>query len=245
MTKLFNIKKVYTLIAVVLISTSFVVPTSAHASTQTQCTRIDTITEQVQNRIANRDTLINSKTDERVTKIQNRFANLEQKQKDARKTTDAKRVLQFSVLEKRAQTETQKQAVADFEKTVTDAITNHQQTVDTTNKQFEDAVLGIVQSTGSTSDEAINTFKTKVSAILVQAKANCLKGTSVATIRSQIKSAILNARATLSSTVHKNNSADSLVTLEQKRKDDITKAGTDFQSTLKQAEQKLKQSFGN
>lgn len=189
---------------------------------------------QLQERKENRDDTISQNRD-------NRDAILENKRSD----TDGRRSEMYAKLEAKADTDAKKAAVADFKDTVEKAVDTRRVAVNTALETFRKGVDAAVVGRKDDMKKNADAFEAAVNNALEKAKADCDGGSDQETIRSNFRSALTAARASLK----EDRSASDKVSTEMKalaetRRTAVKKAVESFQATMQSAKDTLKQVFG-
>lgn len=147
----------------------------------------------------------------------------------------------YAKFEARAQTDAQKQAVANFKTVVDAAVLTRKQAVNLATKIFRDGMDQIIANRKSLEDAIVAAFKTSVSAALLKVKADCLSGVDPKTAKSVFNQSMKDAQHKLAidrKNLEKNQ--ELIEPLNTARKQATQKAKEDFRSAVEKARADLK-----
>ncbi len=186
-----------------------------------------------------------AKRDEVGTKRSSDRSTWETKINAAREVANTKRDAEFSALENKATTDTQKQAVALFVSTVKTAITTRRAAYDKARKAFQDGVDALVNSHKTQADSQVASYRAAVVTAFTKAETSCAADTTVLDIISTLKTDLANARKTFQDGRQADTDfSGQIKTLEKTRKSAIEAATKAFKETVEQARSTLKASWG-
>lgn len=161
-----------------------------------------------------------------------------------RSTQDARRVEWYAKLESRATTDTQKDAVREFEKTVDSAVEVRRDAVDAAILAFRSGVDSLVSGKKNSAETAAETFQGAVDAAVSRARADCEAGKDPETIRNTFRASLKGAKTQLSTSRKSVEGIGSQVdALAKVRNESIRKAVQAFDASLASATEKLKAAF--
>lgn len=208
------------------------------------CTQLSTISSNIEQRLADRDSKLEAKRAEIQSRIEERRSERDARLVAMRTKWDANRAKHFAKLEERAQTDEQKQAVVAFTGAVNAAIAARRATVDTAIQNFRDGVGGLITSRKTSVDAAITTFKNSVQLALEKAQSDCASGVSPITVRKNLLADLKAAQEKFVSDKQDiEKMEDPTESLIAARKEAIEKAIDDFKATVEQARVDLKAAF--
>jgi hypothetical protein len=182
---------------------------------------------------------------ERGTKISADFKSIEDKINLSRTNADGQRATKFSELESKATTTSQKAAVTAFEQAITAAVAARRAATDAADAAFKAGLLSATSARQAQLKAAATAYKTAVATALANAKASCAAGTSPDVVRTNLKTALSNALATLNA-ARKNAPlvGPNLDALKATRKAAVDKANADFKAAVNAALATLKTALG-
>ncbi|MBP9728077.1 MAG: hypothetical protein KBD27_01735 [Candidatus Moranbacteria bacterium] len=185
------------------------------------------------------------KTNRAGTVDENR-GNRDGKLQDKRSSADERRSEMYAKLEGKADTDAEKEAVAQFKKTVEEAIDDRQDAVNDAIEAFRTGVDAAAATRKDDLQAMSDTFTKAVNSAVEKAKSDCEGGATPATVRTNFQAALNAAREDLQS----DRSASLKLKTEVKaladaRKVSIEKAVSSFKATLELAKGELKKAFGS
>jgi hypothetical protein len=161
-----------------------------------------------------------------------------------RSTQDARRVEWYAKLEARATTNTEKDAVKDFKKSVDSAVESRRDAVDAAILTFRTGVDSLVSGKKNSAGSAADTFQDSVDAAVAGAKADCEAGKDPETIRNTFRGSLKKAKTELSTSRKSvEGIGDQVDALAKVRSESIWRAVGAFDTALKAATEKLKTAF--
>jgi hypothetical protein len=178
-------------------------------------------------------------------KVKNDMASVSQSLAAARATADQKRATDFAALSSKATSPFQKQAIATFEASVTQAIMTERQTVDAADAAFGQGILSAMATRQADLQTAATAYRSAVEDALAAAKTSCAAGTSAETVRSTLQTSLQTARNNLQTA--SNNSGKlgpNLNTLEATRKAAVAQAEATAKASIASTLATLKAALG-
>lgn len=233
-----------TLLKALLVAPSisvFLLGNIASAQTQKSCANLDTFVSKTTDRMINQESKFQKHYDEKFLKVADREKKQDEKLSGIRLKQDDTRDARYTKLDERAETDAQKQAVANFKAAMASAIEVRRAAVDKAITDFRAGLKSAIDSRKSSTDGIIAVFKSSVTAALDKAKADCTGGTDVKTVRQTLKADLKTAREKF---VSDRKAIDKLkVSAEQllvTRKTAFEKAMADFKVAAEKARADLK-----
>ena len=208
------------------------------------CAKINEITSRIDQRIAEKETKLKIKWQQRANNLESRRASRDMQRVENRASRDTSYEERYKKLEARATTESQKQAVAVFKAASESAIIARKSAIDTAINTFKQSTDQTIASRKSAIDTAINTFKTAKMAAFEKAKADCAAGIDGKITRETLRSSMKSAQEKFKSdrqAIEK--IKDSLELVRQDKKQIFEKAISDFKLEMEKARNDLKTVF--
>ena len=175
----------------------------------------------------------------RYTNIANKESENDSKRAMDRSLTDAKRVKNWDKMTNKAKTETQKTAIATYKTEVQSAINIRKASVDAAIKTYRDGLMATVNSNGTYTSEALNTFKTSITKYLEEAKTECTNNTNAKTANANLVKKINDARKVLNASRNNVETNNVVETLKKTRNNAIKTAETIFKTAIEKARNEL------
>ena len=196
--------------------------------------------------LSERKTKLEARREGRAGTIDENRDNRDGKLADTRSDADEHRNALYATLERNADSDAKKAAVAAFKKTVETAIDTRRDALDVAIKTFRTGVDTAIAGRKDDMESAANRFTTAVNAAVDQAKQSCAEGTAPESVRTTFRSALKAARQSLQ---EDQKTAEKLKAkiqvLADARKAAFTKAISDFKTTLEAAKADMKKAFGD
>jgi hypothetical protein len=145
----------------------------------------------------------------------------------------------FKALDALAVTDAQKNAVAEFKKTIQDAITLRQTTIHDAVTEFRTAADNLREDKKGTIDTLMTTFQTERKAIYDKAVADCASGIDAETVRNSFTSSLEELKSTFVSERKDTELHTKILELQENRKNDVQQAITTFKETVEEARKLL------
>lgn len=185
------------------------------------------------------------------TRAQNRFSQWEENQSerdaklaDFRVKRDAIIEEHFEKLEARAQTDKQKEAVAEFKKTVLAAVETRRDAIDVAIQAFRDGMKDIQDSRKNNLESEAGTYATAVQTALEKAQSDCENGATPSEVREALHAALESGKDKFENNKEELKDIKSQIeTLIETRKTAIKKAIDDFKADMETARAELKENF--
>ena len=236
----------------ILILLTFIIPAFVLAQSQNKnnsqskiCTAIVKFAERLDQRFVNQEAKLTARRLERVSKIANHQVEVDVKIDANREKWDDNREEQFGKLEEKAQTDAQKQAVAQFKSTMTAAISTRRAAVDVAIQTFRQGLQQAINDRKTATDTTVSTYKSTINLAIDKAKSDCASGVDTKTVRTNLIQSLKTAREQFN-TARQNieKLSESVETLVAARKQAVEKAHDDFKKAAEQARIQLKAAFG-
>jgi len=208
------------------------------------CSQFSGFTSKIDQRILSIEDKLTAKRLEITNRFQERRENREIKLDEIRAKWDANREEHYVELEKRAQTEAQKQAVVDFKKAVNDAVTARRLAIDTAIEDFKTGTDQAMASRKDSIDKLKIDYQNAVKAAIAKAQTDCATGLVPATVRQTLTNDLKAAK-------DKFNSEKQAIDKLQATKDQLIatkkaafeKAISDFKAAMEKAKSDFKAAF--
>jgi hypothetical protein len=200
------------------------------------CERITKIRERVEQRIGQKENQLSAKQSDIESEYTERNQERETALEQRREKWDQNREEHFLMLEEKAQTDEQKQAVTDFVQTITAAVEKRREAFDQAILDFQEGVGSIRQSRLGVLTNAISDYKEGVGQAFGQAEQECNAGNlrqDLKDIRDQYRGDIKQFEGT----------GWQIQDLVEAKKEAMNEAKDAFKAKLDQALQDLKASF--
>jgi hypothetical protein len=208
------------------------------------CSQFSTFTSKIDQKIIGVSDKLSLKRDEISNKIDEKRENREVKLEQVREKWDNNRLEHFAKLEEKAQTSEQKQAVADFEKAVNDAIVARRTAIDLAIHNFKTGVDQANASRKAAIDLLKNIYDVSVKTALTKAMVDCESGVAPATVRQSLVNDIKSARDGFNSERKEiDKIKDAKEKLISEKKAAFEKAISDFKLAMEKARSDFKASF--
>lgn len=208
------------------------------------CNQLTTISDRITGRMTEKESRINNRQDIRLTNLADKRGERIQKRTENRAYWDSIRAAKYTVLEAKAKTDEQKQAVVAFKDTIETAIKTRRDTIDAAIAQFKKDLDSLIATRQSSVDQAVARYKNSVNTAIAKAQSDCSSATVPSTVRTELKNSLLAARTTLQSdraTIDK--VADNIDSLITARKVAVDAARTVYRTSHQTAADILKQAF--
>ncbi len=187
-----------------------------------------------------------TKRDEKGAKRGSDRSSWDDKVSKARDVANTKRDSEFTALEDKETTETQKQAVALFVSTVKAAITTRRAAYDKARQTFRDGVDAAVAAHKTQADSQVASYRAAVATAFTKAETSCTSGTPALEVIATLKTDLGNARRTYKDGRQTDTDfAATIKALEKTRKAAIEAATKAFKDTMNAARATLKASWGS
>lgn len=247
-----NMKRFTTITIVALLTVSFAAPHILRAQTDRPertgpnfCSRIEGEASKLGERLTNQLSKIREHQTAAASRLETKRDELETKRDELRAAHDARIAAHIAKLGDRAQTDTQKLAVAAFQTAVTNAIDARRDAYDAAIRAFHDGTNQILQERKTAIDGRLASAKEKYDAAAAKANADCAAGTAPRAVREAFVSAIKSAK----------NSSDAVKSahdtfkakfeaLKEARKTAVKAAHDAFRAAVEAARNTLKTALG-
>lgn len=210
------------------------------------CNRLSTLKANLQQKIANRKNKSLTNQTNRLDKLKKKQDDIDFKITEGRKQRDANLTQNFQILEKRAQTAEQKDAVKKFETVMLNAIQARRTAVDEARNTFREAVKGLIQERKTKIEEIVSNLQSSKEAAFNKAQSLCAENNNdensvQATLKSDLSEAVKNQFANKPQEVKK--IGTQIATLAQTRRQALKTAQDTFHLAVQKAVADLKSSF--
>ena len=244
-----NYKKLVVFLFSFLILTIIAVPILTQGKNEENkgkgfCVRISSIVSKIDQRI---DHYTNKLTEKR-TQNQNRVSERRQERsnrfEEKREKWDVNRAEHFEKLEERAQTNEQKQAIIEFKKIITQAISNRRAKIDIVIQNFRNGLSDLKTSRKTSIDNVILDYKNDIKTALNNAESACQTGTEPGIINKDLRDKLKQIKddfVTARKNIERMKSDTQLLILN--KKEAIKQAIDEFKITMNQAVEDLKAEF--
>ena len=218
----------------------------AQAKSAKACEVITQIYSRIEQRLTQRETQLN----EKIVEIGNKYAEKNQQREtilgQRREKWDENRQEQFAKLQEKAQTDSQKQAVIAFVKTITQAVKDRRAAFDKAISDFQKGLQAINKSRVGTLSKAVTDYKSSVKEAFDKADQSCESGIAIKTIRNNLREDLQGVRSQYQADIKKfqGNGAE-IQKLVEAKKEAMNKAKDEFKVTLDQALAILKAAMPN
>lgn len=219
---------------------------AAGAKTSPFCNNLSTTTNGITTKISDLQGKVSQAWSTQDQKLASDAQSVDQKVAAARQKADSERSADFTKLEAKATTGTQKQAVQDYETAVNNAVATRRAAYDAARQTFRDGVKSAVDSRRSTVSGQASTFEDSVNSAIATAQASCSSDPGAgAAARTAFVSSLKTARQTFNGSRKDDTKIGQQVSqLAATRNAAFKAADQAFQNSLKTARQALVQAFG-
>lgn len=219
--------------------------TAATEKVQTAfCDKLTTIADKIIGRMAEKENKINNRQDTRLTNLADKRDARSQKRVENRVYWDNIRAAKYTVLETKAKTDSQKQAVATYKNTIEAAVKTRRDTIDAAIAQFKKDLDNLIATRQTSVDQAVARYKNSVNTAIAKAQSDCSNAAVPSTVRAELKDSLLAARTTLQSErTAIDKVADNIDSLITARKTAVQAAWTIYKNSHQAAADTLKQAF--
>ncbi len=243
--------KVNSKIAIAIILSAFLIPVAvlaenaANGNTQSLfCKNVNKWRNTIETRLEDRKERVSVKVVERDENIASRRETRDVNLESKRDGWDKNREQRYSNLESKAETEEQKQAVAEFKSIVDEAVATRRVSVDAAIDTFRSEVNKVVTTRRQAVNTAIEEFQLAVANAGEKAENDCANEVAAATVRLNYRAALKAAKDKLQTDKQAIDKIGAQVqTLAQTRNVAVKQAVDTFTSELKAAVEQLKASF--
>lgn len=210
----------------------------------TFCDKLTTVADKITNRMAEKESKINDRQDTRLTNLSAKRDERLQKRAENRTYWDNVRAAKYVLLEAKAKTEGQKQAVATYKSTIETAVKTRCDAINAAVAQFKKDLDSLIATRQSSIDQAVARYKNSVNIAIAKAQSDCSITAIPLTVRTELKDSLLTARTTLQSDrTAIDKVADNIDSLIAARKAAVSATWTVYKTSLKAARDTLKQAF--
>lgn len=163
---------------------------------------------------------------------------------ESRQSFDQEQAARLEQLSSLAETDSQKQAVADFKNIQSEALSDYRESVDDAVNEFRTETNAAIAKRRQAIADALARFKNVVAAAASKASADCTQGVSPQTINTNFKNTVVAAREQLVFDRRGTPSlSETLTQATQQRTSAFTRALKTFRSRIEEAGAKLQTAF--
>lgn len=206
------------------------------------CKNIDMVTEKFREGVLEKTSKFKDRETTRMANLNERREKRNETRTENRGQVDIKRDIRIDDWQNKAQTESQKTAVANFEKTLDSAVAKRRASVDLAVTTFRSGVDEIINGKLETLDKSVVTFQNSIDSAIDKAKTDCASSKNEKEVRAEFRNSIKSARDAF-----KNTRPDEIKTeikaLGDARRADIENAVSTFKETMRDAVEALKTAF--
>jgi len=193
--------------------------------------------------LTERETKIVEKQTERLEKLNEKRDNRDQKLEQFRENWNEHWDEHFAMLEEKASTSEQKQALVDFQEAVKDALASRQAAVDSAITQFRTGLDKLIADRKTAIETARNAYLDAYNAAVESAKQACANGGDPSQIKETLKAALKAAKDKFNSDRHAIEKMD-VKKLVEVRQQAFKDALNYFKKVMETERTKLKAAFG-
>lgn len=209
------------------------------------CQRLEAQKSKIDQGFYSKETKLEGKREEQKARWEDKWQERDERLAEKRKGAEENRDAHFAKLEERAKTDEQKEAIAEFQKAVKDAVLARQEAVNKAINDYREGVRKAIEGRKAALDGAIEAFKESVKSAFDKAIADCGSGADPKEVKSALQASLKSAREKL----HADRTAvqkvgDSIKPLIEARKAAFDKAKEDFRLAIEKAKEDLKAVLG-
>lgn len=206
------------------------------------CLRLETANGAIRTKLTESKDRWDSRKLERSENWTEKTASLQDKLEQKRLEADDKRDDLVEQLKSKYPDDEQREAIESFQSTVEKAVADRRLAFDTAHKTFRDGVASALQSRHDAFKTALATQKTAIDSALAKAKTDCAAGVEPATVRTELQTAIKEAREQFQTDrAEAEKVKTQMETLRNARREAVKKAQDKFKETLADARKTLKE----
>jgi len=234
--------KILSLLIILLIP--LIVSAKSENANQGYCNRVSNAYQKLIQRIDNLDEKLEQKRNQIVARLEERRQQRDTRFTKKREKWDANREKHFALLEEKAGTEEQKQALLKFKQIVSQAIIDRRQAVDQAINDFREGVEDLKLARWDDIDEMIANYRDELKLAFENANNECGKGSDQGDISQSLKNQLRNTKqGFLDNKATVGNIREGMQELIEAKKQAIQQAKDDFKETINQALEDLKLVF--
>lgn len=208
------------------------------------CLRIDELSSNISGRMDEKESSIESKIQEKLHNLEKNRGRRDGELAEFRNEADQWREENYNILESKAETSEQKQAVEDFKTAIETAVKTRRTAINTAIDDFRDGVDQAITDRKSSIEEAAKTYRNSVRMAYQQAQSECDNGIDSKTVRANLHASL---KATREKFLEDRKGVDKLQiamkNLIAVKKQAFEKAITDFKTAVRAAVAELKKSL--
>jgi len=167
---------------------------SENAKNKQFCNQLENWADKIDQNITERQAKVSEKQTERLQKLNERKENRDAKLEQHREKWEEKWQEHFDILENKASTSVERQAMVEFNETVKEAMASRQAAVDEAISDFREALAQIVNNRKIATEQARIEYQNAYQAAVAKAKADCVAGVEPAQVRETLKAVLKTAR---------------------------------------------------
>ncbi|HEX4774016.1 MAG TPA: hypothetical protein VH234_00670 [Candidatus Saccharimonadales bacterium] len=220
--------------------------TSTTGKTSPFCTKLSSDASSITSKMGGLQGKVTQAWVQQDQKLSTDWQNVDQKVATDRQTADTERAADFTKLEAKATTGTQKQAAQTYEAAVNTAVSTRRSAYDVARQTFRDGVKSAIATRRSTVDSQTSSFNDSVNSAIATAEASCNSDPSSGTAtRTAFVSSLRTARQSFTADRKDDSKVGFQVQQLAATRDAVFKAADQvFQTSLTTARQTLIQAFG-
>lgn len=214
-------------------------------SSRVACDRISQFNSRSSDQLSKRRDKLTQNREERLDKLEELQLKRADRIREHREKFDQSLAEHLERLSRRATNANQSAAVAEFEKTVKEAIATRRAAVDSAREKFIAGVKAAISARRTALSNASDAYRTTVNAAITKAIADCAAGVDASTVRSELQSAVRDAKEDFRqarSAAEKVGPSVSKLTSE--RREAVAQAKDEFRKTVEAARDKLRDVLG-
>lgn len=208
------------------------------------CTQLSSQADQIQARLTERISQLTQKRTELEAKIQQQITERTTTRTTKRAEIDAKRLTSWESLRANAETPEQKAAVEKFITAIQNAVKIKRASIDKIIADFRAGLKAEKSERKTTTDTALNDYKSSVSSLISQVKADCAAGKDAKTIRETFRNGVKEVKeAFKNSRKSPEKFRDDVTPLKETKKAELKAVIDNFQASIEAAKAELRAAF--
>ena len=187
---------------------------------------------------------IEAKKQERLQNWQNHLDQMDTKMAEIRTRKEANLKAHFEMLEEKAETEEQKSAVVEFEKSLQTALATRKTSVDAAISQFRVEVKKLQTERKTETEQEVNAFLDSQKVAFSKAKSDCASGVDSEIVKNDLKKSLAGSKEKFQvAKVNAEKNRTQMQTLIQTRNQAMQEAKNTFRVSVEASAKKLKAAF--
>lgn len=207
------------------------------------CSEWNEIDAKISSKITERETMFETKKENRITDLGSKWAEIDAKREAKRLEADTVLSTQIASLNTKATTDAQRQAIANYETSVKNALEVRRVAIDEIIKDYRSNINTAIENRNEIAGSAVDEFKASVNSAISDISAQCENDVSTRDIRENLKSAMEQARENLKNTIKSQDPKTSIEIYETQTSEKMKIVQEQFKSSLETARIELKQAF--